>query len=218
MKKYVVYCHTNKINGKKYIGITSMKPEKRWANGLGYRGNPYFNSAIEKYGWDSFSHDIWYTDLTCEEANALEAKLIKKYDSANREHGYNIDLGGNSIGKVSEETKRKQSESQKGEKSYWWGKKGNLNPMFGKHHSEEWKAKAREISSKYTHSDEMKEKMSYSHPRNRAVKCVQTGVVYRSAAEAARKCGLNPRHIGDACRGKLYSSGGFEWKFAEELV
>ena len=34
---WTVYMHVNKINGKKYVGITSQKPEERWKNnGIGY--------------------------------------------------------------------------------------------------------------------------------------------------------------------------------------
>ena len=47
---YSVYMHINKINNKKYVGITSRKPEVRWQNGTAYNRNPHFNAAIEKYG------------------------------------------------------------------------------------------------------------------------------------------------------------------------
>ena len=50
-RTFTVYCHTNKINGKKYIGITSKKPEYRWNNGKGYSTQIVFARAIEKYGW-----------------------------------------------------------------------------------------------------------------------------------------------------------------------
>ena len=36
MKKYCVYMHINKINNKRYIGITFREPEQRLQKGYGY--------------------------------------------------------------------------------------------------------------------------------------------------------------------------------------
>ena len=47
-KKWTVYMHTNKFNGKKYIGITSRDVKLRWINGLGYKNSPHFYNAIQK--------------------------------------------------------------------------------------------------------------------------------------------------------------------------
>lgn len=90
---YSVYCHTNKTNGKKYIGLTKQKPERRWQKGYGYI-NTYFGNAIEKYGWDGFIHEVLYTGLTKEEACKKEIELIALYHTAERECGYNISFGG----------------------------------------------------------------------------------------------------------------------------
>ena len=58
---YFIYMHINKINNKKYVGITYQNPpEKRWKNGKAYlkTSNPYFYNSIQKYGWESFEHII----------------------------------------------------------------------------------------------------------------------------------------------------------------
>lgn len=89
---FLVYKHTNKENGKVYIGITSQEPKRRWQNGAGYYGT-YFYNAIQKYGWDGFEHEILLEGLTKEQAEEIETDLIAKYGSANRENGYNVSLG-----------------------------------------------------------------------------------------------------------------------------
>lgn len=87
MKKYCVYCHTNKINGKKYIGITSQKPQHRWKNGQGYRNNEYFFRAIEKYGWHNFTHEILYTDLSKEVLCVETGKVYLTMHEASKQTG-----------------------------------------------------------------------------------------------------------------------------------
>lgn len=116
-RKYCVYKHTNKINGKVYIGQTGQKPERRWGNqGSGYKANPYFYNAIKKYGWDNFEHEIIDFNLTLEESNELEIELINKFDSRNPEKGYNLKSGG-SNGELAESTKLKLAKATTGRKN-----------------------------------------------------------------------------------------------------
>lgn len=104
-KEYCVYVHTNKTNGKKYVGITSMDPEKRWAKGSGYRSNILFYRAIQKYGWDGFDHSIVACGLTKQEAYETEVAMIAEYDLVNPEKGYNLDRGGNGSHRITEKTR-----------------------------------------------------------------------------------------------------------------
>lgn len=90
---YSVYMHTSP-SGKRYIGITKQKPTQRWGNGRNYKSNLHFTSAIEKYGWDNFTHEILCEVDTLEKAKELEILLIAKYRSDEREFGYNISKGG----------------------------------------------------------------------------------------------------------------------------
>ena len=117
---YIVYMHTSP-NNKRYIGITSQKPERRWRkNGEGYKDNAYFWRAIQKYSWDNFKHDILYIDLTKEEAEQKEVELIAYYNSNNIDFGYNMSVGGESGSKgykYTDEQKKHMSKVHKGEKN-----------------------------------------------------------------------------------------------------
>jgi predicted DNA-binding protein YlxM (UPF0122 family) len=104
--KWCVYKHTNKINGKVYIGITSTAPKKRWGkNGNGYR-EQVFGRAIHKYGWNNFEHTILHNNLSQSDAEDYEINLIKLYHSNNVKYGYNRTYGGNA-NIPNEETKAK---------------------------------------------------------------------------------------------------------------
>ena len=92
-KRYKVYRHTNKVNGKVYIGITKQSVERRWQNGKGY-DRTYFGNAIRKYGWDSFEHSVLISGVDKETACFIEKTLIALYKSNTRECGYNICEGG----------------------------------------------------------------------------------------------------------------------------
>lgn len=88
---WTVYLHTNKINGKYYVGITSKSVNERWQNGYGYCGQVFYR-AIKKYSWNNFDHEIIAEHLTREEASAMEQVLILKLNSM--ENGYNMSPGG----------------------------------------------------------------------------------------------------------------------------
>lgn len=91
---YTVYIHENKINFKKYVGITSQTVNRRWRDGKGYKINTKIRNAFNKYGFDNFNHYILCNDVTKEYACELEQILIKFYNTNNRKFGYNITPGG----------------------------------------------------------------------------------------------------------------------------
>lgn len=136
-RNWCVYMHVNKINQKKYIGVTCDIQHRFGKDGSGYLhqkdgkyNQPYFARAILKYGWDNFDHVIIEQNLTKEEAEIQEKDLIQQYRATNPQYGYNIREGGYN-GKLSEETKEKLRNVMKGRYS------GENNPFWGKHHTEE---------------------------------------------------------------------------------
>ena len=112
-KKWTVYCHQNKINGKKYIGITCCSIKTRWGTN-GSRYAFYFGNAIQKYGWDNFEHFILYRDVSKDFAITLEKLLIEAFNTQDTQFGYNLTAGGEGALTPSQSTRNKLSAIRKG--------------------------------------------------------------------------------------------------------
>lgn len=94
MKKYIVYMHINKKDGKKYIGITCQTPSNRWRGGNGYNRCPFFYNSILKNGWDNFLHEILFDNLSEKDAKSKEKELILLHNTRDKNYGYNLTEGG----------------------------------------------------------------------------------------------------------------------------
>lgn len=210
---YCAYIHTNKVNNKKYIGITSQKASYRWKNGAGYKKQRRFYNAIKCYGWDNFIHEVVADGLTKEQAEQMETDLIKLYKSNDPRYGYNIENGG-VTNKISDEQKKYLSE---------------INT--GKRHTEETKAKMSRahagMSSKWLTgrklSDKTKAKMGESRKGTRNGKARP---VYQYALDGTfiRKydymemikevLGVKyTAHISACCNGERGKAYGYMWDY-----
>lgn len=115
-RKFTIYCHTNKVNGKPYVGQTVDSMEGRWKEHLSAakknRGSRIFGHAIRKYGPDAFGHEVLDVVDTQAEADLAEVKWIGLKKSRSP-HGYNLALGGGGPGYHHEDSKALIAESSK---------------------------------------------------------------------------------------------------------
>jgi len=161
MKSYYVYIHINLCNSKKYVGLTSQLPEKRFNNGKGYHGCTYFKNAINKYGWENFAHEVVCSGLTKEEAEEMERTLVSFFRTNEREYGYNLTSGGETNKELTEEARRHLSESHKGyvmpqsqRDKISEANRGENSPMYGKSPSEETRRKiSKTLTGRYRGKD-----------------------------------------------------------------
>jgi hypothetical protein len=218
---WCIYKHTNKTNGKVYIGQTCQKPERRWQNGKGYEGSPKFWSAICEFGWDGFAHEIIEADITTQElANIREQFWISYYNSY--ENGYNATLGGtfeeveviciedcivfNSLSDCARAynilTQNLSVNCCKNHKT-----------LKGKHFAylSEWLLGNWEPAEPYD-TERRKEVSSLKKP----VWCYQTKEFYDSATKAAILLGLDIRLVCRACSGELIQTGGYNFCWATD--
>lgn len=101
-----IYCATNLVNGKKYIGQTRVTIEHRMKQHELYhpknQARLAFHMAIKKYGINNFKVEELEKVSCCtkEELTSIldekEIFYIKMLNSLTSGHGYNIDAGGKS--------------------------------------------------------------------------------------------------------------------------
>lgn len=65
-----------------------------------------------------------------------------------------------------------------------------------------------------TRTERVSVKLINNKKRSKPVLCVETGVIYPSFAEAFRKTGVYLANIHKCCQGKLKTTGGYHWRYA----
>ena len=175
-------------NNKKYVGITKQKPNKRWRNGNGYKGQ-YFYNAIKEYGWDNIQHIIIARKLSKEDAEWLEAQLININKTYDNNFGYNIALQGTTRPSytMSDDIKTKISDAQK----------GNKNHFYGKTHTEETK---RKMSKGVKNSN--RKNFNNNKDKNKSIICLTTKRIFLSFKEAAAYYDIDYTKISHCCKGR----------------
>lgn len=233
---YTVYCHTNKINNKKYIGITRQSVQQRWRDGKGYYGQAKFYNAIEKYGWDNFQHEILYENLTEEEACKIESFLIKYYNTI--KNGYNTLPGGNvtnhSSATIDKMRKKNIKHSQevinkitatKIEKYGIHVKCVETNQIFNSmgeasrimnidKSSISRCCKGQQLTAGGYHwCFEERIIENIKDKRKKKVRCITSGKIYNSVQEAADDTNSDASNICKVCNGKYKTTNKLKWEW-----
>jgi group I intron endonuclease len=158
-----IYKIENLVNGKIYIGQTTLNPIKRKTIHFHElrkekHGNSHLQHSFNKYGESNFKFIVLNYATNKKTLNQLEINYIKQYNCLNDNNGYNFKSGG-SNGKHSLQTREKMSESQKGLRT------GEKNPM----RSPEAREKLRKARTGTKHSLETRKKMSRTRKGKRIV-------------------------------------------------
>jgi group I intron endonuclease len=113
-----IYQILNIKNNKRYIGQSTQSDKQRlWEHKTYLKSNNHQNRHLQRawnlYGPENFEMTILENADSLERLNDLEEFYISKFNTLNRQFGYNIRGGGNNRF-IAEETKQKISKSKKG--------------------------------------------------------------------------------------------------------
>lgn len=179
----IVYCIENKVNGKKYVGVTKHSIETRWNQHVSCATTrsskkSAIHNAISKYGVDQFVVTLIDEADSHEDLMSKEKFWISSLDTKRR--GYNCTAGGEYSPRsadmdvrermrqshlgvpLSEETKRKMSATRKGRPQSDQHVRARAAAHTGHRHSEEFKIRMSQIKTGSRHTEESKRKIAAS--------------------------------------------------------
>ena len=200
-RRSYIYRHIRKDTNKVfYIGKGSISLSSINSNSIKKKYKRAFSKYNRNDWWLSISKfgyivEIISYDLTQEEANELESFLIQEYGRKDCNKGFLVNLtdgGEGTLGyKMSQSQKDKIGNINRGDNNFWrkspkelhpmYGRILNLNPYYGKTHSEDVKNKMRKPHFK---------NRGENHPKSKIILNTETGVFYMSIKEASESCEL----------------------------
>lgn len=229
MDNYTVYVHISP-SCKRYVGITSLSCFEKWKSGLGYRTQPYFWRAIQKYGWKNIEHYILFDSVNLSFAKEKEKELIRLWDTTNPKYGYNSTNGGDCCTYFGNT------------KIDMYDRNGNLINSFNdirsarKYLLERYNLDVKYFSIissckghtliignqfvfRYGGETFDKYRVNYKEKGLEVVQYNKNGEIIKeflSIAEAEKKTGIQSSSISAVCSGKRYNAGGFIWRYKED--
>lgn len=213
-----IYCISNTVNGKKYVG-QSRNIKERWRHHVclldaNKHDNKHLQYAWNKYGRDAFEFSILETFENDKLLDDAEMDWISKLNSF--EDGYNMTLGGG--GQAGRYLTAEQREHLSRINT------GSLNPNYGLKRSEATKKKMSEAMKSIPHTphtEEWKTAVSQKLKGKRKpwfdkpVIWTETGQMFQNIKEASKKTGYNYASISAVCRGTRNSLYGQHFNFIE---
>lgn len=242
----IIYCTTNLINGRKYIGLDTKNNPKYLGSGKA------FKLALKKYGKENFSKEILYYCNNLQELLEKEEFFIKINNAVKSKEYYNIAQGGgkfitrpicqydkqgnllncwDTIQAVENElgfnnskitAVAKGSYGRRSAYGFIWRYKGD---SFNKYHTTpQWKVskkQKKQLSKRMTGSkNPMFNKKGKDHPKTKYI--VQLSLndipikIWESITEAQSTLKIN--NISMVLCNKRNKAGGYKWKYFKDIV
>ena len=199
----IIYKITNEVNGKVYIGQTIRSIKKRWwehKDDMSKSELPLYR-AMRKYGVDNFTIEEIDGANSKSELNYKEVHYMYKFNSLDKNSGYNLRMGG-SNGGHSQETRDKISKVQMGKKA----KKSTKQKMSKTH-------------KKRMENPELRKRISQTLRKTSTLKkpiVRSDGVEFESISECARQMGTTSPDLWATLNGKRKTHKGYSFKYLDK--